>query len=346
MTKEIKKREFYLDFIRAIAVIIIVLFHFCHSLLTNNLCDKKILFINAANEDWGQVGVSLFFIISGAALMYTYQENLNIKPFFKKRFLSIYPMYWIAYAVGFLYVFYVNGNIKHSIPKYSIIYTVLGMDGYIGSNNIKTFYLLGEWFTGCIIIFYVCFPLLRYAVLRFPKTTIVVTLILYFVLVNNYPFPIKMDWNFLTRIPDVLFGMYFVRYIKKPNLCCFLVALGITVLMLFIHIRWTINPMYLITITGIALFLSLTYLGQHLGQYINKSKKVFNILSRYSYPIFLTHHIILDQIQLHFVGKTLGKTDVLCLFILTIIIIAIASKSLYDMNERIKSGFIKLYSRH
>ena len=81
-----KERLFYLDFIRAIATISIIMTHFNARYIYAGVqyIYKAIIsttFFNIYIGDWG---VSLFFIISGAALMYVYQEKLEYKRFYKK----------------------------------------------------------------------------------------------------------------------------------------------------------------------------------------------------------------------------------------------------------------------
>lgn len=85
-----KERLFYLDFVRAIAVISIVITHFNARFLYLNppMPEKAVLTTNVGNLYIGDWGVSLFFIISGAALMYIYQEKCDWKLFYKKRFFS------------------------------------------------------------------------------------------------------------------------------------------------------------------------------------------------------------------------------------------------------------------
>ena len=159
-----KKRCFYLDFIRAVAVICILLTHYNANYIYMNdpsALKKAVITTKVANIYIGDFGVALFLIISGAALMYTYGESLDLKSFYKKRFQSIYPMFWIAYVIAFSYSFLANKGFIWSLPKGRILLSVLGMDGYLGT-VIPTFYLLGEWFLGFIIIIYILFPLLSY----------------------------------------------------------------------------------------------------------------------------------------------------------------------------------------
>ena len=156
-----KKRIFYLDFIRAIAMFIIVNYHF----FVENHLEIKVL----SDGMWGIIGVAMFFMISGASLMYQYREKLELKNYFKKRFLGIYPMFWIAYSLVFLYIFYTYKGFFLDLPIYKLGLSLLGMDGYLSAYT-RSFYLIGEWFIGCIILIYLLFPLLRMGMKKYPKT--------------------------------------------------------------------------------------------------------------------------------------------------------------------------------
>lgn len=94
-----RERLFYLDFVRAAATLIIVLTHFnAWYLYTSPAMPEKAVFsLWFGNIYIGEVGVSLFLILSGAALMYVYENHLNIKQFYKKRFLNIYPLFWLRF---------------------------------------------------------------------------------------------------------------------------------------------------------------------------------------------------------------------------------------------------------
>ena len=137
-----KERIFYLDFVRAIAVILILMTHYNAVYLYVGQPDKVFITAQIGNIYIGNFGVSLFFIISGAALMYVYDEKCELINFYKKRFLSIYPMFWIAYFIAFLYQFYVNKGIDLTVPKRNILLTILGFDGYFAA-GMPTFYIFG-----------------------------------------------------------------------------------------------------------------------------------------------------------------------------------------------------------
>ena len=102
-----KERLFYLDFIRTIATISILLTHFNAIYIFSypEQSDKAVITSRVFGLYIGDFGVSLFFIISGAALMYIYGEKMDLKTFYYKRFKSIFPMFWLAYFFAFLYYF-------------------------------------------------------------------------------------------------------------------------------------------------------------------------------------------------------------------------------------------------
>jgi peptidoglycan/LPS O-acetylase OafA/YrhL len=321
-----KERIFYIDFIRALSVIIIVVYHFNCSLLSHSIKALYLLPKFSEGNDLGTIGVSLFFIISGFALMYTYNDKFSIKDFFRKRFFTLFPLFWLAYGIAFLYFFYINCSINRGASKISFLLTIFGMDGYF-FYKINDFYILGEWFLGCIILLYLCFPILRLLLLKYPKRLFIFIILLYFFVVHKYIFRMEIDRNILTRLPEFVFGMYFAQYIKKLNIFGFIGSIAVFIVFLFVNLN--INYMYKITVVGISLFMILTFIGQHTK--FGKASNLISLISKYSYGVFLVHHVIIDQLLNRFNGRLISSTETLCLFILVCIVIAITTNLLYKL---------------
>lgn len=326
-----KQRIFYLDFIRALSTVCIVIFHFNITQETMHIGRGTLISNNYANVTLGQIGVVLFFIISGASLAYTYQEKLDIKKFFKKRFIALYPMFWIAYSIAFLYLFYKNKTINHSVPKSTFILTFLGLDGYFYS-SIKNFYIIGEWFLGCIIIIYLFFPLLHRLISKKPKIFLSFILFFYIVLVQKYNLKMSIECNFIIRIFDFIIGMYLIKYIKSIKLYQFILALIISLSLLCIPVNF-VNKMYKITVIGICLFLVFIYISKYINT--KKIKLIFEYISKYSYSIFLVHHIVIGEILARFNNTSISKTETLCLFMIVSIVIGMISIFLYKVSGKI-----------
>jgi len=327
-----KERIFYLDFIRAIATIIVVIYHFnCH-FTTYNITGFNDIFYKHANGDWGNIGVTLFFIISGVALMYNYSEKIKYKDYSIKRFKSIYPMFWIAYTIATLYYFYYEKSIIQ-IPKERFLLTLVGMDGYF-LYAIPNFYRLGEWFLGAIIFIYILFPICRYLIKKNRKIatiSIIVLGICKYILMIYYPFNIAATRNIIVCIFSFILGMYFIEYIKNVKLYQAIIALILFVVILVIKIPIPVR--IIATIPGTLLFIVLVYISKFINNKI--IRKPFEILGKYSYAIFLVHHVVILQVEKRFIGMTLGKVEVLCMFLITIIITFIIAKLLNNLTEYI-----------
>jgi len=273
--------------------------------------------------------------------MYTYQNDFSLKRYVKKRFLSIYPMFWVAYAIVFLfylYKYYAINPFSQPAPKWTFLLSIIGMDGYYVA-LIPNYYILGEWFLGAIVIFYCIFPILRKLVIQYPKILVICSLSVYFLVVETYSFDnFLIDYVILARLPEFLFGMYLIRYINKLTIYYFSMALIVSLIMLFIRID--INYMYLITITGISLFIVIAFIGQNIN--MNKLQMPFKIISKYSFAMFLIHHVILEQILVRFHQRMVSPIETYSLFILNLIILAIMSRLLVKLTDKISDYFNRI----
>lgn len=334
-----KERLFYLDFVRAIAAMSIILIHYNAIFLYAGVdyLNNVVLTTSAFNVYLGNWGVSLFFIISGCSLMYVYDGKFEYKTFYKKRFLSIYPMFWIAYILAFMLLFIVHRGMFMAAPKWTIILTILGFDGYF-AGDFPTFYILGEWFLGCIILLYILFPLLRYLILRRPKLTLAMSIIIYILFILFYHGTFAPAKIVFIRLPEFLFGMYFVKYIKKVSLRTLLISL--LILLINILVKPTINDSLQTTYIGIATFLVLVYLSDFL-----KNKMICtisNFLSKYSYAIFLVHHVIITIIMGYVGLNNMNLFKSYATFGLCLFLIFICAYLLYNIHSHIMKSINKI----
>ncbi len=306
MSAEKKERLKYIDVMRVLAMIPVVI---CHYTRSQEYAGITYPFKFMPDEFFsiylGSFGVAIFFILSGASLMYTYEGKLDIKLFIKKRFLGIFPMYYMAWIVAFLYLFYKNKGFIDTRAHWKLVYTVIGMDGYFNWLD-ETFYLLGEWFLGCLILLYVLFPLLKWGIEKHPYITAVIIALIYFVGIRIYHGKIPTGNFFLFRVPEFAFGMYFVKYIKEVKLPLGIISTVALIGAWFIDLS-KVEVVYKNTFVGIAAFMCITWLCSYI-----KSDKFYDICKKigaYGYAVFLTHHFIIQEICYHFAGRVLGKFE-------------------------------------
>jgi len=286
-----RTRVFYLDLIRAVAAVLIVLTHFNFHLKEHG--GGYVLTYEPFGIYVGALGVSLFLIISGAALTLTYRRPINLKRFYWKRFRSIYPMFWTAWVLGTLALFLAaNGRPPNAGPVKSFILTVLGIDGLAQAFHFRTMYLLGEWFLGFILLYYLVFPPLLWAIDRFPVVTGVVLLAAYAATVfimQHYFGGYRSAMILTTRLPELAFGSYFVLYVRRVHWA--VVFPPAAVLAVSAMLPEEIPEDVATTLVGISAFLILVVVGRYVA--IQPVRVLVDLIAKYSYPIFLVHHVVI-----------------------------------------------------
>lgn len=336
-----KPRLFYLDWIRAIAAILIVVTHF-----NNPYLEPTRFFVNRPFGIYiGGLGVSLFLIISGAALMYNYgdRESLDLRTFYTKRAKTLYPMFWVAFIVANILLF-IRNNGYIFVPRHKItaIFSLFGMDGYASAFGVGTFYTLGEWFLGFIILFYIVFPLLRVGVNKMPIATVCIVLVLYaatVVFFTFYQIPrVPSDILLTTRLPELVFGMIFVKFIKKVPHWLAAVSFVILALQQLTHI---LKDNIAVTIVGIFAFLLLSYIGK-LVKSFKPLSACTKFISAYSYPIFLVHHVLIMQVFTVIYPVWLNRWQAYGLLIAEFVVILVLSVILKRFTNLIV-GFVSKY---
>jgi peptidoglycan/LPS O-acetylase OafA/YrhL len=157
---ESKPRLGYLDFTRAIAIGAVLIVHFC----AHYSGSPVLLF--GGKADLSALSSPVFFAVSGAAMALAYpgSKPLRALRFYVGRWWRIFPVFFIAYGVGLIMVlaFARYTGVPWSqggLAPWRFIFTLLGVDGLALANGVPTFYILGEWFMGVIVILYLLYPL-------------------------------------------------------------------------------------------------------------------------------------------------------------------------------------------
>lgn len=211
------QRLVYLDIIRICAFLCILIIHFNASvsgydIYGNFTYPNHLIPNNYFGCYLGEIGVGLFFLLSGACLQYVTQgKTTSLVSFYKKRWLSIFPLYYVTFFIFTLFSFmwykgYPNFKIGHLLSSF------LGIDGYLMAMRHVGYetYQCGEWFLGCILALYIIYPLLSFAANKSPRLTALITLVAYELLINS---GIDDKWFFL-QIPSLLLGIFFIKYFR------------------------------------------------------------------------------------------------------------------------------------
>lgn len=149
------------DALRGIAILLVILKHVGQWAPSGGVL--------ATASDYGQLGVQLFFIVSGFTLALSASKarastGMDYRSFFIRRWFRIAPMYYLA-IVGYLLIRLASG-LLHSHPQ-----GVKGMDVYTPSSVLANIFFVngfcpsaqnnvvpGGWSIGAEFFFYACFP--------------------------------------------------------------------------------------------------------------------------------------------------------------------------------------------
>lgn len=319
-----KRRLFFLDFIRAVAILLIIVHHYDYAVVTdytiapNNI---NILFLN--NFLWvgweGTIGVSLFIILSGFSLMISTNKHFVIRDYAKKRFLGIFPLFWISYIISALASF---KNFPRPGNTFSLILTIIGFDGLL-LYKIPNYYLIGEWFVGFILIMYILFPFLRWLLSKNQLCFCYALLLSGLIASNYYNFSMAIDRFPFCRLMEFGFGMIFALYYqslaKQEHISNILLAFP----MLFLVKVTSMPILFAIAAYGVIFFVGLTSVAQFINNKLLQT--IISFLGKYSFGAFLLHHIILNIILRNFIGININYLANFILFIfVTSIIFAVS----------------------
>ena len=321
-----KQRLFYLDLIRAVALVCILVIHF-NAAVTGYFTLPSKLFgsVLPFNIYLGDFGSSLFFMVSGAALQYTSpgqgREPLNLARFYQKRAKAVYPMFWLAWCIFFPIRFVTKPGYYAAAKTPSLLLTVLGLDNFAQAAGLVTmdFACVGEWFLGSILFLYLLFPLLRWGLRKQPLLTWAV------VLAASLPVH-YMGWDarlVAIHIPEFLLGMAFVHWKRPARLG---VLAGCAVLLF-----------------SAAAFILLAALGGCIHWV--PLQNACALLSKYSYAVFLTHHVIILRLVDNFDLAAMTRRDTALLFGVYLLAVAAASAALFRLDAWVRSSAVKLAAK-
>jgi len=323
-------------FIRACCCLGIVIFHyFC-----NTKGEFKFLYITA-NSSYGIMFVTSFFCISGAVLYYNYPVIVSLKSFYYKRWKSILLPYYICFLFFFLrnVIYFHKLFYKGNWPK--IFITIFGLDGYLEKvYRIKTYYIVGEWFLGAIIIIYILYPVLLFII---QKNFIIIPNIIicfsYFLMIKKKFFIIIGMRNIIICFASFYFGIETIRFKNFFLTNKIMFTLSFLILIFLDVVKIKIKFYLLIyQIQGISLYLVLYRIGQYVMG--TKYKTIFIEISNLSYSIYLYHHrIIFDILSIY--NPTAWYALILLLFIIILLTIICSKIHFMVIDSIIKSYIFK-----
>lgn len=143
---------------RAFAAILVVLFHFAGA-ITNYF--KTEMFGSFFQFGW--VGVDFFFVLSGFIITYIHLKDVKSKTnstlFLKKRFVRIFPIYWVISAIVLIALLKMQGKTtnSYSIDLHSASGITYLIKCFLLIPQAGKYFLIQAWTLTYEVLFYAIF---------------------------------------------------------------------------------------------------------------------------------------------------------------------------------------------
>ena len=251
--------------------------------------------------NWGGLGVSFFFVLSGAALSIGSFKESSFWGFYARRLRAILPSFWVAYFVCALCDFAISGNGVMGGDPMKVVQTVFGMDGYLG-NQHANYYLVGEWYLGCMLLTYLLAPCIYRSAARAPVSTLAVCFTLAVLSIQFTPalceslsfWNRRPAFNVLSHVPEFAFGIVFWRFIR-PHLKRYLTVAAASSIYLICYLLFAGETTFACSWCGIlasvSAFAVLCFLLDMIP--VSSSRNVIDLLAKTSFLAFLYHHCLI-----------------------------------------------------
>lgn len=316
-----KERVLYLDLIRIICFLMVTSFHFSVAVNTFGIGADVEFYQGIVHIVWGPIAVSCFFMVSGASLIYRYgKDEFSLKEFYKKRFFGLYPLFWLAYLFAFLDFFYRVKSMPGG-PKSHFLLSVIAMDGYF-NEWIPTFYMIGEWFLGVIVVLYLLFPLYRMAMRKCRYILPAVFFIASVVLIYHNPFPMVAEKNPIMCSMYFTLGMLIEMLRENKNKRAVRLGRRIgaavgAVLIIAVYaaerMGYRFNSYHVIFVVSVSLYVIVMEVAEWVKS--ERVKGLISTIGKHSYAYFLLHHVFLYKYLPNFAGIPMSGSNTLILFL-------------------------------
>lgn len=287
-----------LDYLRGIAALGILIFHFMKwggaELTTASFIERI-----------GFFGVSVFYILSGLTLHYVYYDRLEFSReslfhFYKKRIFRIFPLLWLITILSII--------ISKKSPNLFDLF--LNLSGLFGFVKWDTYFSPGVWSIGNELVFYVFFPLFVFCMkfkkwLMFLLSLLIIFFMIYF---SFFAIDVKIDlgeqWKtYINPLNQVYFFLggflmgYLFRGVKLKRIySSLLIVLGLLIMICFpvgeerISLVFGINRV----VFSLACFLIClgTYSWNNIFSIPNIIHRPFSLLGEASYSVYLLHPLV------------------------------------------------------
>ena len=286
------ERNILLDYLRGVACLLTVLYHY-----TQRYTE---LFPNLENwafrAQYGYMAVATFFMLSGYLSVVKDESTTGVWTYIRKRAIRLFPAYWVAIPLTFIVTYYWLPTRSVSIGSALINFTML--ESFIGVPLVDGAY----WTLANELIFY---TFIAVVVIHFKKRDTLPVFGLGWIMVLLVFHFVESDFLFIAAIGKLIANKYGHMFVAGGCLAYFfhnngerrmkifsVLSLLISVLYQFLTFGWGYTIYYVVSISIIGCCVFAKEKGYTPGKTTSKLLYPLEYLSTISYPLYLLHQNI------------------------------------------------------
>ena len=293
------KRLDYLDSIRGLAALLVVIGHFLDMYVKHN--NSGITFPTIESIvypfELGRVGVVIFFIISGFVVPYSFNGKEGgsvIKKFATKTMFRLYPAFWFSIFMAFIVSLFFESNVGVNIQTISqVLINLTMLPKYLGVESVQGAY----WTLHLLFVFYALCCILFFIKKVNNNNTLFLMFMLFCVIAIFFGF---LRYNYGIRIPIVMplgIASMFLGALLRKHYSEKSISTNQLVIILFIYFSAMFVAQNLYYLSGwprwfsayavaVVIFLGLAYK-------IKPHNMFLSYIGRISYSMYLLHMLVL-----------------------------------------------------
>jgi peptidoglycan/LPS O-acetylase OafA/YrhL len=353
-----KYRIDYLDGIRGVAILLVIIGH--GSKAINDTSFWKQLFYFIGNE---YLGVEIFFVLSGFLITklllneYSKYGHIDIKKFYLKRILRIFPVLYLY--IGVIYVLKTFGIIiiKSSVFAIAIFYLFNYRQLFDIEFTGGEWYLMHLWSLSMEEQFYFIWPflILLFSFKKMTKVVIFLLLLFPFFRLANYIFLPEarglMNYMFHTAGDCILYGClgalllnYHMNYVERLlwifDKCKLFIVFAVYLFFLapMLHHYWLPTKSGFIThiLDPLCIICLIVWLIESEKKYwLVFNNKYIMMLGVYSYSIYIWQQLFLTPLNINTTISGMFPLNYLATFILAFLSYNLIEKQFLKLKNKI-----------
>lgn len=311
-----------LDGIRALAIIIIVWFHFWQqSWIFHHIGNVSLDFI----PRYGYLLVEMMVLLSSFCLFIPYARSIvykeeipNTKKFYQNRAIRILPSYLLSMVIAIIFMIISSKNITLSFFIKDTITHLLFTHNLFLDTLVSTNYIGVLWTVALEVQFYLIFPFLAKKFMKHPVITylimmgigIISTVVIHFTVnTNNISLLVNNPLTFFMVYANGMMGCYlYIKYTKdkKRNIVKDLIFTIISIVCIFIYKylcstigldiqKWQIDYRLILSIL-FTIFIISTILSIKYYRFLFENK-IMKFIALISFNLYIYHQFIAVKLK-------------------------------------------------